>query len=360
MMNRLWVRLSLAFAAVVVVAVLAIALAVRLTNAIVTDPIIPPPPEVKAYFDRLRSEQPWPNFPTVMLIIGLVAVSAGVWMSRRVTAPLAELAQAAQAVGRQDFSQRVSLHGSQEVVAVATAFNDMAAQLQQSESLRRNLLADVAHELRHPVHVLQGSLQAILDDVYPCNKEEIARLSDQTHHLTVLVNDLHILAQAEAHKLPLHKQITDIAGLVKETVAALEPLVTAKNVTLRVELLGTMPQVAVDRARLRQAVHNLLDNALRHTPEGGAITVSVEQGPDNIQLRVQDTGDGIAAEQLPYVFDRFYRADVARSRDRGGTGLGLAIVKANVEAHGGTVTVVSPGIGQGSTFTIALPNPTGS
>ena len=359
-MNRLWVRLSLAFAAVVVVAVLATALAVRLTNAIVTDPITPPPPVVKAYFDRFRSEQPWPNFPTVMFVIGLVAVSAGVWMSRRVTAPLAELAQAAHAVGRQDFSQRVSLRGSEEIVAVATAFNDMAAQLQQSESLRRNLLADVAHELRHPVHVLQGSLQAILDDVYPCNKEEIARLSDQTHHLTVLVNDLHILAQAEAHKLPLRKQMTDLAALVKETVAAFEPLVAAKRVSLRVELLGTMPQISVDRARLRQAVHNLLDNALRHTPEGGAIAVSVEQGPATIQLRVQDTGDGIAAEQLPYVFDRFYRTDEARTRDKGGTGLGLAIVKANVEAHGGTVTAVSQGIGQGSTFTIDLPNPTRS
>lgn len=359
-MNRLWVRLSLAFAVVLILAFVAIAVAVRVTNAVVTDAGIPPPPAVKAYFEQLRSEQAWPGITTPMVVVGLVAIGAGIWMSRRVTAPLAELEKAAGVVGRQDFSHRLALQGTEELVAVATAFNGMAAQLEQAETLRSNLLADVAHELRHPIHVLQGSLQAILDDVYPCNKQEIARLFDQTHHLTVLVNDLHILAQAEAHKLPLHQQVTDIAALVKETVAAFEPLAKSKTVAVRVELLGTMPELSVDQARLRQAVHNLLDNALRHTPPGGAITVSVEQVLTDVEVRVQDTGDGIAAAQLPYVFDRFYRTDEGRRRDRGGTGLGLAIVKANVEAHGGTVTVVSPGIGQGSTFTIALPSPTRS
>jgi signal transduction histidine kinase len=357
-MNRLWVRLSLAFTVVFIVAVLAIGVTIRLTNAVVTDPVTAPPPEVEAYFKRIRAEQPWPGVTTVMVVVGAVAIGAGIWMSRRVTAPLAEMEQAAQAVGRQDFSRRVSVHGSQEIVAVATAFNEMAAQLEQAEALRRNLLADVAHELRHPVHVLQGSLQAILDDVYPLTKEEVARLSEQTHHLAVLVNDLHVLAQAEAHQLPLHKTMMDVATLVKATVAAFKPLVAERNVTVQVELLGTMPELLVDRARLRQAIHNLMDNALRHTPEGGTITVSVEQSPDAVEIRVQDTGEGISAEQLPHIFDRFYRADDARSRDRGGTGLGLAIARANVEAHGGTVSVTSPGVGQGSTFTISLPNPT--
>jgi signal transduction histidine kinase len=176
----------------------------------------------------------------------------------------------------------------------------------------------------------------------------------------VLVNDLHVLAQAEAHQLPLHPQVTDVATLIKDTAAAFEPLVAAQDITLRVELLGTMPQLTIDQDRLRQAIHNLLDNALRHTPAGGAITVSVEQIPDAIQIRVQDTGEGIASDQLPRVFDRFYRTDQARGRDRGGAGLGLAIVKANVEAHGGTVTVTSPGLGQGSTFTINLPRPADS
>jgi signal transduction histidine kinase len=357
-MNRLWVRLSLAITAVFIVAVLAIGVTIRITNAVVTDPVTAPPPEVEAYFKRLRSEQPLPGVTTMLGIVGIVAIGAGIWMSRRVTAPMAELEEAAQAVGHQDFSRRVSVHGSREIVAVATAFNEMAAQLEQAETLRRNLLADVAHELRHPVHVLQGSLQAILDDVYPLTKEEVARLSEQTHHLTVLVNDLHILAEAEAHQLPLHKTKTDVATLVKATVAAFNPLVAERNVTVQVELLGTMPELLVDTARLRQAIHNLMDNALRHTPEGGAITVSVEQSPDAVEIRVQDTGEGIPAEQLPHIFDRFYRTDDARGRDRGGTGLGLAIARANIEAHGGTLNVTSPGVGQGSTFTISLPNPT--
>lgn len=354
-MNRLWVRLSLAFTAVVIVAVMAIGLTIRLTNALVTNPRTPPPPEVMAYFERMRSEQSWPNVTTAMAVIGVVAVGAGMWMSRSLTAPLAELESAAQAVGQQDFGQRVPVQGSQELMAVSTAFNEMTAQLGQAEMLRRNLLADVAHELRHPVHVLQGSIQAFLDDVYPLNKEEIARLCDQTHHLTVLVNDLHVLAQAEAHQLPLQKQITDIGAFVKETAIALRPLAGAKDVALRVELLGTMPKLAVDTVRLRQAIHNLIDNGLYYTPEGGDITVSVEQVQNETQVRVRDTGAGITPEHLPHVFDRFYRAHEARSRDRGSTGLGLAIVKAIVEAHRGTVTVTSQ-IGEGSTFTISLPN----
>ena len=355
-MNRLWVRLSLAFTAVVIVAVVAIALMIGRLNAIVTNPRTPPPPEVIAYFERMRSDQSPLNLTTVLAVIGVVAVGAGVWMSRSLTAPLAELEAAAQAVGQQDFGQRVPVQGSQELVAVSTAFNEMAAQLGQAETLRRNLLADVAHELRHPVHLLQGSIQAFLDDVYPLNKEEIARLCDQTHHLTVLVNDLHILAQAEAHQLPLQKQITDIGAFVKETATALRPLAKAKNVTIRIELLGTMPKLAVDTVRLRQAVHNLVDNGLHHASEGGDITVSVEQVQNETQVRVRDTGAGITPEHLPHVFDRFYRAHEARGRDRGSTGLGLAIVKAIVEAHRGTVTVTSQ-IGEGSTFTISLPNP---
>ena len=341
-MNRLWVRLSLAFAAVVIVAVLAIGLTIRMTNAVMIDP-------------PSGSARPLPNLTTVMAVIGVVAIGAGTWMSRSLTAPLAELEALAQAVGGQDFDQRVPVRGGQELVAVSTAFNEMAERLGQAEMLRRNMLADVAHELRHPVHVLQGSIQAFLDDVYPLNKEEIARLCDQTHHLTVLVNDLHVLAQAEAHQLPLRKQMTDIGAFVKETVTALRPLANAKDITMQVELLGTMPKLTVDTARLRQAIHNLVDNGLHYTPEGGDITASVEQVQDETQVRVRDTGAGIPPEKLPHVFDRFYPVNDARSRDKGGTGLGLAITKAIVEAHGGTLTVTSQ-VGEGSTFTIALPN----
>ena len=356
-MNRLWVYLSLSFAAVIILAVFGISLTFRLTSDIALESDSPPPPEVIAYMRDRGREQFTPELTYLAITIGVIAIGAGTWMSRRLTKPLLELEAAAVAIGQQDLSRRVPVHGSQEFVAVASAFNDMASLLEHEESLRRNMLADVAHELRHPVHILQGNLQAILDDVYPLSKDEIGRLVDQTSQLSILVNDLHILAQAEAHQLTLFKQETDIAALVKDTAASYISLAASRHVKLRVELLGTIPDsIYIDKARMRQAISNLLDNALRHTPDNGIITVSVEQAPANLLIKVADTGEGIAADQLPYVFDRFYRSDKARVRNANSTGLGLAIVKAIIEAHESEITVTSPGIGRGSTFTITLKN----
>jgi signal transduction histidine kinase len=354
-MNRLWVYLSFTFTAVIILAFVGIAMTIRLTSDLGSDPNNPPPPEVIEYLQESRGQQFTPDVTLVAIIIGAIAIGAGAWMSRRLTKPLLELEEAAVAIGQQDLSRRVPVHGSQEFLAVATAFNDMAALLEQEESLRRNMLADVAHELRHPVHILQGNLQAILDDVYPLAKNEIERLAEQTKHLSILVNDLHILAQAEAQQLPLFKQKSDIANLVKETAASYTSLAAARNINLRVELLGTMPDsVYVDAARMRQAISNLLDNALRHTPDNGTITVSIEQTANDLLIRVTDTGEGIPNDQIPYVFERFYRSDKARKRSANSTGLGLAIVKAIIEAHESTIVVASPGNGQGSTFTITL------
>ena len=355
-MNRLWIRLSLVFTAVIIVAIVAMTLSVRLTYTLASDPDNPPPPEVVAYFESQRGTRFAPDVTVVAMVVGVIAICAGVWISRSLTRPLSELEDGASAIARQDLSHRVPVHGSQEMVAMATSFNNMAAQLEQEETLRRNLLADVTHELRHPVHILQGNLQAILDDVYPLDKDEIARLVDQTQHLSVLVNDLHVLAQAEARQLPLFKQETDIATLVKSTAASFEPLASVRRIELRVELLGTIPEnIYIDRARMRQAIHNLLDNALRHTPDGGTITVCVEQTHGNLQIQVSDTGAGISSDQLPYVFERFYRLDKSRSRDGNSTGLGLAIVKAIVEAHDSVISATSPGNGLGSTFIISMP-----
>jgi signal transduction histidine kinase len=291
----------------------------------------------------------------VLVIVGVVAIGAGVWMSKTLTAPLEELDEAAEAIGRQELSHRVTVRGSDELKAVASGFNEMAHQLEEAESLRSNLLADVAHELRNPLHVLSGNLQAMLDDVYPMTKEEIARLSDQTRHLTTIVDDLHDLAQAEAHQMPLDRRLVDIAALVKETASAFEAVAGAYDIQLQVELLGTIPNWEVDADRFRQALGNLIINALRHTPGGGQIIVTVQQENQVLCISVRDTGAGMKPEHLVQVFDRFYRTDEARSRDKGGTGLGLAITRAIVEAHGGQISAASPGPGQGSTFTISLP-----
>ncbi len=293
---------------------------------------------------------------TIGLMGGVVGVFFGVMMSRSLTAPLRRLAEAARAIGAQNLSSRVKVEGTIEVAEMARAFNEMASALEQTEKLRRNLVADVAHELRTPLTVLQGNLMAILDDVYPMDKPEVARLYDQTRLLSRLVNDLHELSQAEAKQLPLNLLPVQVDELVNSTAAKFESLAEAEGVTLKVDMQPDLPLLMADSGRLSQVLHNLLNNALVHTPQGGQITIRTEHIGDMLRLSIKDTGNGISAEHLPYIFERFYRVDASRNRDTGGTGLGLAIVKAIVEAHGGHINATSDGkLGQGSTFIVELP-----
>ncbi len=299
----------------------------------------------------------------VVAIIGsLLGIVLGVFMSHSFTSPLRRLAETARAIGAHNLNQRVEVSGSAEVRELAQAFNEMAAALEQAETLRRNMIADVANELRTPLSVLQGNLRAILDDVYPLDKTEMASLYDQTRLLSRLVNDLHELAQAEAGQLQLRLQPTDLGSLVHKAAAAFSPVAEARGVTLTCQAPPELPSVLADSARLTQVLHNLLTNALHFTPSGGTISLSAGQNgklngqPASLWLSVQDTGEGILPEHLPHVFDRFYRADPARSRATGGSGLGLAIARAIVEAHGGEMNAASDGVpGRGSVFTVSLP-----
>lgn len=297
---------------------------------------------------------------TFLLLMGVFSAFIGIFigtlMSRSLTLPLSRLAEAARAIGAHNLSQRVAVKGNHEINEVARAFNEMAAGLEEGEILRRNLVADVAHELRTPLTVLQGSLRAILDDVYPLDKTEVARLYDQTRLLGHLVNDLHELAQAEAHQLPLHRMTVDLKTLVEDVVEMFTPVAEAEGVSLVFQTRGEIPTVNADSNRITQVLNNLLVNALRHTPAGGSISVCLEKFGDQVRLEVRDSGEGIPSEYLPHVFDRFYRVDRARSRASGGAGLGLAIVQAIVKAHGGAVSVSSEGVpGLGTTFTVQLP-----
>lgn len=284
-------------------------------------------------------------------VIGLVV---GVWLSRGLIRPLMELEKGATAVARQDLTYRVPEKGSQEVRSLTRSFNQMAAELQNQESLRRNMLADVTHELRHPVHILQGNLQGILDGVFPLEMTEIAFLAEQTQHLGQLVNDLHELALAEAHELPLHKMETDLGAVVQDALEAIRPLAVEQAVGLRWERPSAALWLTIDPMRIRQVIQNLLSNAIRYTMPGGTISLILAQEAQAVSLQITDNGMGIAATDLAHIFDRFYRAAASRDRGQEGTGLGLAIAKAIVEAHHGRITASSPGPQQGSTFTVRL------
>jgi signal transduction histidine kinase len=292
------------------------------------------------------------SLPLFSLLIGIVL---SIWMSRSVTQPVSQLSQAVHAVGRRELGYRVETQGSQELQALAQSFNQMAGELERAELTRRNLMADIAHELRTPLSVLEGNLRAMLDGVHKTDEEEIALLYEQTQHLKHLVEDLRVLSLAEADQLALNCQPVDLAQLLKDTLAHFEFIAEERGIQLRTEIPESLIHPSLDEIRMRQVLHNLLSNALRYTPQAGMVTVSAKILPENnaIEILVADTGAGITPEELPYIFDRFNRT---RGRhDRDGTGLGLAIAKAFVEAQGGSVTAQSGGIDLGSTFTIRLP-----
>ena len=291
-----------------------------------------------------------------MAIIGtVVGLGVSVLISRGLTAPLRRMADAARAIGRRDFTQRVDPVGSEEIQEVAHAFNEMASGLEEAETLRRNLVADVAHELRTPLSVLQGNLRAILDDLYPLDKAEIVRLYDQTRLLNRLVDDLREVAQAEAGQLQLSVTSTDLNGLVKDAVDTFRPAAEEAQIDLTVSVQKGLSEIPLDAGRIRQVLNNLIGNALQHTPKGGTISVSTVGNDDAVTFVVRDSGEGIDPQQVGRIFDRFYRTDSARARNSGGSGLGLAIAQAIVKAHGGSIVAGSDGLGRGATFTVQLP-----
>ncbi|MGD9317389.1 MAG: ATP-binding protein [Anaerolineae bacterium] len=300
------------------------------------------------------------------LLAGALGVLLGVVLSRSLTAPLRRLATAARAVADRDFSRRVRVEGSIEMAEVAEAFNEMTEALESSERQRQNMVADVAHELRTPLSVVQGNLQAILDDVYPLDKTEISRLYDETRLLSRLVDDLRELALADAGQLRLSLSPIDVAPEIQATTEGLALAAEAQRVTLSADIPDGLPPVQADPDRLAQVLRNLLVNAMRHTPAGGSVTVTAAQSGSEVEIAVADTGEGIAPQDLAKVFERFWRADLARARSgrprpgsgdvrwAGCSGLGLSVAQSLVEAQGGRIWVEST-LGEGTTFRFTLP-----
>ncbi|MFC1996759.1 sensor histidine kinase [Chloroflexota bacterium] len=367
-MNRLWIRISLVIIVVVIFGML-LPVAIGIATREFRSDEFGPPPEFSQDMDpevlRERREARGDSFLPGRLVLNnltptligatIISIIAGILLSRSVSAPLSKLADAAHSIGQRDLTQRVEVRGTQEIREVARAFNEMAGDLQLAEMLRQNLLADVAHELRTPITVVQGNLQAILDDVYELDKAEIAQLYDQTRQLTHLVDDLRELAQAEARQLPMEMIPVEFGVLVAEVAASYEPLAENQGIELRTQTPEDLPPIQGDPTRLIQCLQNLLNNAFRHTPAGGSVDLRIQEQAGYVHLSISDNGAGISPEHLPHVFDRFYRVDPARTRQTGGTGLGLAITRAIITNHSGEITAQSEGEGQGSRFTVKLP-----
>jgi signal transduction histidine kinase len=275
-------------------------------------------------------------------------------LSRRITAPIGVLGRAARRLGHGDLSQRVRLQGEGEVEALAQAFNSMAADLEYAEQLRRNMVADVAHELRTPLSNIQGYLEAIRDGVVEPDATTIRSLNEQASLLSRLVNELQELSLAEAGELNLVYQAEDIADLVRQAIPPWQRQMIAKEISLSLELPDNLPLVNIDWQRINEVLHNLLENAVAHTHRGGTISVAAGTKGKWVEVSVSDTGEGIPAEDLPHIFERFYRVDKSRARATGGSGLGLTIARRLVEAHGGAIRVESK-LGKGSRFSFTLP-----
>jgi signal transduction histidine kinase len=285
-------------------------------------------------------------WPIVLLFLFLVLFTVTM---RRVGRPLGDVVAAAEHVSGGDFSVRVTEHGPRWLRSVARAFNGMTIRLEAQRRQRRELMADIAHELRTPLTVMQGRLEAMTDGVYTPDDRQIAQLLDETRLLARLVDDLRTLAHTESGTLSLQREDTDLRSLLEEVDAAFRAEADVKRITVHSDIAANLPSLPVDPIRWREVVANLLSNAIRHSPVGSAVWITAHALPDAIMMVVKDNGPGIAAEDLPHVFDRFYKG-----RATGGSGLGLTIARNLVIAHGGTLTAESR-TGEGTTMRVRLP-----
>ncbi|WP_082157396.1 cell wall metabolism sensor histidine kinase WalK [Kocuria sp. SM24M-10] len=284
-----------------------------------------------------------------------LAVSAS--LARRLRGPLAALTRAAQDLARGRWGARVPAMGAgSEVDALAAAFNVMAAELEATEGVRRRMLSDLAHEMRTPLSVLGVYLEGLEDGVTEFDASTGAVLAEQLSRLTRLVEDIDDVSRAEEGRMVLERSPVAVTQLLGAAADAAREAGAAKGVALRVEDDAPGAVLPVDPQRMGQVLGNLLSNALRHTPSGGEVVLGAARaGTTAVVLRVDDTGEGIAAEHLPHVFERFYRGDTARDREHGGSGIGLTISRALVEAHGGALEASSAGPGRGAEFRVVLP-----
>ena len=302
---------------------------------------------------RFISEFLW-QFLLAGALAALIALLMARWLARGMTQPLRDMAAAARRMEQGDYSVRVHTTSRDEVGQLAAAFNRMSEELENLENSRRDLVANVSHELKTPIAAIRAHLENLLDGVESPEPETLQVMLTQSERLGRLVEQLLDLSRLESGEVPLHREPMSLAPLVSQVVSEIQVSRPDRTVSLESEVTEELPPVQADRERVHQVLFNLVDNAVRFTPPGGAVTVSAHTHNGSVEVAVTDTGVGIGPEHLPRLFERFYRVDPARSREDGGTGIGLAIARSVVEAHGGHIHAESR-LGQGSVFTFDLP-----
>ena len=287
-------------------------------------------------------------------IVSVAAALIAYWLSRRILGPVESLTGAARRLEAGDLEQRVAIGSRDEIGELGHAFNAMAQSLSRNESLRKQMTSDIAHELRTPLNNISGYLDAISDGVVEADIPVISSLQEEAGLLVRLVGDLEQLALADAGHQEIFPERLRMEEIIRRAGDVVGKRAAGKGVTVTTEFASRTAAVEVDRARIAQVIRNLLENAVTHTPAGGTVSVSLRNAGSRVVVTVTDTGPGIPPEHLPYIFERFYRADRSRARATGGAGLGLAIVRQIVEAHGGTVTAENAPAG-GARLTVSLP-----
>jgi signal transduction histidine kinase len=294
-----------------------------------------------------------------LLVAGLVAVVVAIvvslFVTGRISGPVRRMSLASHRIACGNYSERVVAKSHDELGQLAENFNQMAGALEETERRRLELIGDVAHELRTPIATLEGYLEGLLDGVIEPNERTWAKLHGEAGRLRRLVDDLQELSRAEARQVPLNIAVIDPLEIAQVALERLSLPFGEKGLELRTELPPGLPRIKADQDRAVQVLTNLLTNALRYTPVPGQVQLSLQQREGEIEFRVTDSGMGIAPENLPHLFERFYRVDKSRSRALGGSGIGLTISKALVEEMGGTIRVTSGGLGKGATFSFTLP-----
>ena len=303
------------------------------------------------------------NFRTAvndaLLWAGIAAVAAAVvvswFISRQIVNPLRALVTLSQRIAGGHYQERLESKSHDELAELVHNFNQMADALEHTEVLRRELLADVTHELKTPLASIKGYMEGLQDGVIPANDETFQLIHHEASRLQRLVQDLQELSRAEAGQMPIHPKQIDPHSLIETAVERMRPQYAEKDIALSAELPPTLPTISADPDRIGQVLTNLLGNALQNTPGGGHVEISAAQAGDDLQVAVRDSGAGIAPENLERIFQRFYRVDKSRARSSGGSGIGLTVSRYLVEAHHGRIWAESAGLGQGSVFRFTVP-----